>query len=194
MRESAMSDARESATQSIQAAPAAFLTRAVRRRGFAALAGLITACVVVTGCGSSAPASTTRSPAGGAQALAFSKCIRSHGVPSFPDPGANISGPYDSIGGVEIPQSIDVQSPAFQNAMTSCRGLLAAVFSSKNKPHITASLKASLVAHAQCMRTHGVPGYQDPTFPPNGGIAFTDAGTNPQSPAYRHAAVACGNR
>jgi hypothetical protein len=75
-------------------------------RGFAALAGLITACVVVKGCGSSAPAST----------------------------------------------------------------------------------------HAQCMRTHDVPGYQDPTFPPNGRIAITDAGTNPQSPAYRHAAAVCGNR
>jgi hypothetical protein len=45
-------------------------------------------------------------------------------------------------------------------------------------------MKAAQIAHAQCMRTHGVPGYPDPGFPSSGGIAITDAGTNPQSPAY----------
>ena len=126
--------------------------------------------------------------------LAFSKCMRSHGLPSFPDPGAKISGPYDSIGGVDIPQTIDMQAPAFQNAMTSCHGLLSRDLSSQGKPPITAALKASLIAHAQCMRAHGVPRYQDPKFPPTGGIMLTDAGTNPQSPAYQHAAAVCANR
>jgi hypothetical protein len=55
-------------------------------------------------------------------------------------------------------------------------------------------MKASMVARAQCMRTHGVPGYQDPKFPASGGIEFTDAGINPSSPAYQHAAAVCGNR
>ena len=185
---------RDSTTQSRQTRLAALAAWGVHRRGLAALAGLITACVVLAGCGGNAPATTTRSSGRGAESLDFSKCLRVHGIPSFPDPGASISGPYNSFGGVDIPQTIDTQSPAFQNAMASCRGLLSAVFSSQAKPHITASLKASLIAHAQCMRTHGVPGYQDPRFPPNGGVAFTDAGTNPQAPADRHATAVCANR
>jgi hypothetical protein len=60
---------------------------------------------------------------------------------------------------------------------------------------ITAVTKASMIAHAQCMRTHGVPAYQDPRFPPGGGIAtFDGPGVDPQAPAYKRAAAVCGNR
>ncbi len=163
------------------------------RRGVVALLA-IAACVVAAGCGSSSPQSPTHSSTAATQALAFSKCVRAHGVPNFPDPGASISGPYNSIGGIAIPAAIDTQSPAFHAAMNSCRGLLAAALSRQGKPPITASMKASLIAHAQCMRTHGVPGYQDPKFPTGGGISFTDAGTNPESPAYKRAVAVCGNR
>jgi hypothetical protein len=51
-----------------------------------------------------------------------------------------------------------------------------------------------MLAHAQCMRDHGVPGYQDPRFPASGGIAITDAGTDAQSPAYERAQSLCGTR
>jgi hypothetical protein len=156
--------------------------------------GAIAACLLATGCGGSSPTSATRSPAKSAQALAFAKCMREHGLSNFPDPGASISGPYNSIGGIAIPTTINTQSPAFQTAMSSCRALVSAALSPQGKPAVTASVKASLIAHAQCMRTHGVPGYQDPTFPPSGGISVTDAGTDPQSPAYKHAAAVCPNR
>jgi len=129
------------------------------------------------------------------QALAFSKCIRAHGIAGFPDPGANIPGPNNSIGGIEIPPTINIQSPAFQTAQNACRGQFSAVFSRQGKPGTTAAMKASLIAHAQCMRTHGVPSYLDPTFPPGGGIAVTDPpGVDLQSPAYQHASAQCGDR
>jgi hypothetical protein len=48
------------------------------------------------------------------KALAFARCMRAHGVPSFPDPtssGAAPAGP---------PAGIDLQSPAFQSAARAC--------------------------------------------------------------------------
>jgi hypothetical protein len=162
-------------------------------RRTAAAVGTIAASVIATGCGSSSHHDTT-TPAVAAQELAVSKCMRAHGVPSFPDPGVSVSGPANSIGGIEIPTTIKMQSPAFQTAWTACRGLMAARLSPQGKRPITQSMKASLIAHAQCMRVHGVLGYQDPKFPAGGGILVTDAGTDPQSPAYKRAAAVCGDR
>jgi hypothetical protein len=163
-------------------------------RRVAPVLGLVAACALATGCGGNSPTIAGSSPTKSAQTLAFAKCMRAHGVSNFPDPGASISGPYNSIGGMIIPTTINMQSPAFQRAMGSCRGLVSATLSAQGKPPVTATMKASLIAHAQCMRAHGVPGYQDPTFPASGGIAVTDAGTDPQSPAYKQAQAVCGNR
>lgn len=162
------------------------------RSGPSFLAIALMSGFLAAGCGTSAQ--THASASRTATALAFAKCMRAHGVPSFPDPGSNISGPYSSIGGIQIPATINMHSPAFEGAQSACQGLLSAAVSPSGKPAITDSLKASLIAQAQCMRTHGVPGYQDPVFPPGGGIGFTDAGTDPQSPAYRHAQSVCGGR
>lgn len=159
-----------------------------------AAAGLIAVCLLAAGCGSTTPKNAASSNAAASQELAFSKCMRAHGVPEFPDPGASVNGPANSIGGIEIPNSIDMQSPAYLAAQHDCQGLFSAVFSRQGRPPVTASLKAALITHAQCMREHGVPNYQDPTFPASGGIKITDAGVNPQSPAYEHAAAVCGTR
>ncbi|MGH2871794.1 MAG: hypothetical protein ACRDL5_04960 [Solirubrobacteraceae bacterium] len=158
-----------------------------------AVAGLIAACLLAAGCDSATHATSQSSNAFAAQGLAFSKCMRAHGVPNFPDPGQSVNGPASSFGGIEIPASIDMQSPAYQAAQHDCQGLFSAMFSRQGKPRITAALKASLIAQAQCMREHGVPGFQDPTFPAGGGIGYTDAGTNPQSPAFQHAQKVCGS-
>ena len=155
--------------------------------------GAIAASLLAAGCGSSAPKATTGSPRTASE-LAYSRCMRANGVPDFPDPGTIVGGPANMIGGIAIPATIDVQAPAFQTAQTACRRLLATALSRQGRPQISATIRASLIAHAQCMRTHGVPGYQDPTFPAGGGIAITDAGTDPQSPAYQHAQTICGGR
>ena len=51
------------------------------------------------------------------QALAFSTCMRSYGVPNFRDPSANGN---ISLGG----NGIDPQSPRYQTATTACRKYL----------------------------------------------------------------------
>jgi len=53
------------------------------------------------------------------QALAMARCMRSHGVPNFPDPKFR-SGPNGGVG-VELGGSgIDPNSPAFQAAQKDC--------------------------------------------------------------------------
>jgi hypothetical protein len=49
-----------------------------------------------------------------AQMLVFARCMRSHGVPNFPDPTAN-----GRFGGQL--KSFDKTSPAFEGAMKACR-------------------------------------------------------------------------
>jgi hypothetical protein len=62
-----------------------------------------------------------------AQALAMSRCMRSHGVPNFPDPKFQ-SGPGGGLGiGIQLNGSgIDPSSPAFQAAQKDCAGIIGA--------------------------------------------------------------------
>ncbi len=50
------------------------------------------------------------------QILAFSQCMREHGVPDFPDP----QGP----GRLLVPRTIDTESPQFEQARQACQGEL----------------------------------------------------------------------
>jgi len=50
------------------------------------------------------------------QLIAFSQCMRDHGVPDFPDP----EGP----GRLLVPRTIDVESPQFEQARQACQGKL----------------------------------------------------------------------
>jgi hypothetical protein len=60
------------------------------------------------------PASITQQRLNAAQALQFSQCVRSHGVPNFPDP--------DGIGRIPDPAlaGVDQGSPQFQAANDTC--------------------------------------------------------------------------
>ena len=54
------------------------------------------------------------------QLLAFAKCMRSHGVPTFPDPTITADGQHIGLGA----ERIDPNSPAFITAANACRGRL----------------------------------------------------------------------
>ncbi len=152
---------------------------------------LVVAAVTLGGCGATSGTRAQAPSTGAPGALAFSECMRAHGVSGFPDPGAAISGAADTIGGIAIPSSIDLQAPVAAAALHACQPIISRAISRQGRPPITSQLKAKLIAQAQCMRNHGVP-VRDPTFPSAGGIAVADAGVNPQSPAYIHAQAVCG--
>jgi hypothetical protein len=120
--------------------------------------------------------------------LALAECMRAHGVSGFPDP---IQGPGGATGFAvrQTPGSATVTidgtgfaGPTFTRAEKSCKlfGGGAA------PPPITERQKQQLVAFARCMRSHGVPDWADPTFPPGGGI---ESG-GPPDPSARNSPVA----
>jgi len=167
---------------------------------YASLAATLAASLLIVACGSSGPGNTTGKPSR-AQSIAFADCVRSHGVPNFPDPSTAQGG------GLQIQQSdrsgsgastkvngVAVNGPAFQAAMQACRSYLPK--GGTPSPAKTAQLKAKALAMARCMRSHGVPSFPDPQFQtgPGGGfgIRLGGPGINPQSPAFQTAQRACG--
>jgi hypothetical protein len=156
--------------------------------------------VMVAGCAGgptvpvagSHPTATT-APAGGsgssgasplAQAVAYSQCIRRHGVPNFPDPVRTPSGGY----GYRT-KGIDPSSAAFQGALQACKGL-PSPWNSTGRQLSTAEQQAWL-NWAKCIRAHGVPNFPDPTF---SGTAVRDPGVASGSPQLQSAMDACASQ
>jgi len=91
----------------------------------AAVAMLATGCGVVHISLGGGSASSSASAPAYAQVLALAQCMRSHGVPSFPDPNASggysltPNGSLEGAGG-----SVDIDSSQAQAAYGDCRHVL----------------------------------------------------------------------
>ncbi|MHB8242764.1 MAG: hypothetical protein ACYDHN_12350 [Solirubrobacteraceae bacterium] len=134
-----------------------------RQRWPLAALALIAIVVLVSACGSSAPAgtSTESSSANNATAIAqkavkFAECMRSNGVSEFPDPGP--SGSF-TIDGVVNGSSLDPNAPAFKHAISACRDLEPAGFTGSKRSAL--QMQAALT-FAQCIRANGVKDFPDP--------------------------------
>jgi len=122
----------------------------------------------------------------GADLMKFSACMRSHGVPNFPNPvisnnsvSLHIS---VAVGGPGGPKG----SPQFRQASQDCRKYAPPKPASQN---ITTAEQADYLKAAQCMRAHGINGFPDPDFS-GGGVQFpvppSINGNSPQFEAARH--------
>ena len=127
----------------------------------AALAALAAARVVIAACGSHSPRRSGASAGSNAsqtqaqqEGLSYARCMRSHGVSSFPDPSPNGGGL--SLGAPGVNSS----SPAFKAAQTACRELLPVKHVRSVAP--TAQAYARLLHWAKCMRAHGISSLVDP--------------------------------
>jgi hypothetical protein len=150
--------------------------RRPRLRRAAAMAGAVLALgIAVGGCGggSSTPGVATGStavaspsPGDGAQAtglLAYASCMRSHGVPNFPDP--------TSSGGIDDKRAVVNALKAVGNsraeaAQNDCTHLLPAGGSLGGRPRqtVTAQQQQDYLRAAACMRSHGIANFPDPSF------------------------------
>jgi hypothetical protein len=103
-------------------------------------------------------------------------CMRSHGVPNFPDPSGSGALPKTS------PQHLHVSSSRFQAAQRACQHLLPSTVNNSSLEQCEAAgicsraetqlmLNAGL-RFAGCMRSHGVPKWPDPTAGSQGRVAF----------------------
>ena len=164
-------------------------------------AAAVALVVTVAGCsgGSKSPTAatagsqptTTVASAGGsgssgassplAEAVAYSQCIRSHGVPNFPDPVQTPSGGY----GYRTP-GIDPNSAAFQGALQACKALPSPWNSTGQQ--LSSAQQQAWLDWAKCIRANGLPDFPDPTF---SGSEVHDSGVASNSSQLQSAMDAC---
>ncbi|HEY8028523.1 MAG TPA: hypothetical protein VIE38_03330 [Gaiellaceae bacterium] len=118
------------------------------------------------------------------QLLAFSQCMRSNGVPSFPDP-QHLAG-----GNVKLTVHNYGSNPKVQTAMNACGHLLPSGPNADTPPS-KAQLAAEL-SFARCMRTHGLSNFPDPNAQGRLSVEMVQAqGVDVHSPAVLHVVQAC---
>jgi hypothetical protein len=124
------------------------------------------------------------------KALAYSRCMRSHGVHRFPDPNSSGAIPKVSL------QQLGVSSTLFQAAQRACQHLL---------PNSGQSSQAwdqmalnALWQFARCVRAHGVPNWPDPLAESDPGQPGTPGfprnfppGLNTNAPVVKNAMHTC---
>jgi hypothetical protein len=160
--------------------------RMSKRIHLLALAGVIGLSLLASACGGS----NSDSRGSGSQnnpdldaLVAFSACMRQHGLPNFPDPKAG-GGGYSLSFGSE--NGIDPHSPQFKNAQQTCKKLLpngGTANSQEQAKQLQEALK-----YARCIRSHGVPNFPDPKLHAGGGIEMGEATNSPQ---FKTAQKAC---
>ncbi len=119
---------------------------------------------------------TTATPTG---LLAYSRCMRSHGVPSFPDPGGK--------GGIPKPQVVAAAQSnphKFNAADAACHYLAPAGLGPEQSPQEQRTQLADELSFAKCMRNHGVTNFPDPSAHGGLTVAMVEAqGIDVHSPA-----------
>jgi hypothetical protein len=158
----------------------------MHRRGLA-LVAVVPLALLAAGCGgggspgvaSVASSTTTAAPTSqNATALAFGRCMRSHGVPNFPTFGK------------PTPQQLGISQTQFQAAANDCSHLLPNGGVSQ-QPQSRTRL-ADELSFAKCMRSHGVANFPDPT--PQAGLTVEMVqahGIDVHSPQVLHVVQVC---
>jgi hypothetical protein len=118
------------------------------------------------------------------ETVSFAQCVRSHGVPNFPDP----TSPQE----FKFYLASSEGSPAFQSAQTACQHALPGGGPPSQSPAQRQAQTVAALAFAHCLRSHGVPNFPDPTS--SGQIThemLANAGIDPRQPTMLQAADVC---
>jgi hypothetical protein len=130
----------------------------------------------------------TSATAGGSstynKAVAYAQCMRSHGVPNFPDPLPN--------GGFGLSPAVTggtngQVSPQYQTAERACASLSPV---GNQSPQQQRQALNRLLKVSACMRSHGYPTFPDPTFGSDG-IFLHIVGFDRSSPQFQAAWQTC---
>jgi hypothetical protein len=116
--------------------------------------------------------------------VALAVCVRKHGVPSFPDPNAQ------GIWSLNGSGSGVWQTPQFRKAELTCAGLLHILNAVAPGTTQQAAQAAQLVKYSECMRSHGVPNFPDPS---GDNLNVNASQIDPNSPAVKRAANRCSH-
>jgi hypothetical protein len=161
------------------------------RRGGSTVAVLAGLAIFASACGGSTGstpgASGTSSGVNSryTEALAYSECMRSHGIANFPNP--------NSAGGIVISNvnnGINQNSPQYLAANKTCEKLLpngGQLSPAQENQVVNKALK-----FAECMRSHGLSKFPDPIRNGSGGsFNLNGSGIDPLSPQFKSAIQAC---
>jgi hypothetical protein len=153
------------------------------------LLALAACSLLVAACGSSNGSPGSGGPSARAQTLGaavrFADCMRSNGVPDFPDPTTS---PRD------FKQALNpntARSPVFLSAAMTCQHLLPTVNQPNRSPAQTQARTAGLLAFARCIRSHGFPSFPDPSSGQITHEMLAQAGIDLHQPAVVPTADAC---
>jgi hypothetical protein len=156
------------------------------------MAGIALA-VAVAACGGGSAGADTFVGGTYRQAIAFTDCMRSHGVSQFPDPDSQ--GNYSNS---QI-QALDNNDPQQRSAWQQCSSLLPNGGSGLSVTQIQSIQEQNVrnaVKAAGCMRAHGITNFPDPgTSSQASGINWSpvfSAGFPNDTPGYAAAYKACG--
>ena len=107
-----------------------------------------------SGGGSSSPESSASTQQ---KMVAYAQCMRTHGVPSFPDPTSSAGNTKEAA----VRAFKDLSNSQVVAAQTTCQRLQP----NGGRPSQAqiAQHLSDLLAFARCMRTHGLPNFPDPT-------------------------------
>ncbi len=168
------------------------MARCHRPISVASIAAVAALSLLAAGCGggrsagvASVGSATTTTQSG---LVGFARCMRSNGVPGFPDP--------DSSGGIPKPQVVaaaKANQNKFNAAQTACNHLLPS--GGLGPPQTSQQLRTRLadeLSFASCMRDHGVSRFPDPTAQGQLTVEMVQAqGIDVHSPAVLHVVQAC---
>jgi hypothetical protein len=147
--------------------------------------------------GGDSSSSSEGGPPSQQQMVAYSQCMRSHGVPEFPEPTEGKLIVHNSSHNGHV-SGINPESAQFQAAQRAC-AKLAPNGGKPPSPAEQAKLQEQALKFSQCMRTHGVPSFPDPEFLHGGGAVRIrlggkkggPSGIDPSSPQFQAAQKAC---
>jgi hypothetical protein len=94
--------------------------------------------------------------------VAYSQCMRSHGIPDFPDPSSSGGIPKEGV----ISALRAASNSQVQAASSACKHLLPPGGSLSGQPiqTITAQQQQDYLKAVACMHTHGITNFPEPSF------------------------------
>jgi hypothetical protein len=149
-----------------------------------AMAGTVLLAAACGGSPSSAGAGSSNGggSASSASGTAYAQCMRTHGVPNFPDPGSQDNKP------ARVAALRQVSDSVARQASDACAHLYP---TGQTSQPLTAQQQQDYLRAAACIRSHGITNFPDPTFS-GGSVHFNvPSGIDTSSPQVIQAVQAC---
>lgn len=115
--------------------------------------------------------------------VAYTQCMRSNGVRTFPEPNGKVFPKLNS-------QKLGVSGSQFQAAMNACSYLLPN--GGGQRQTISPADQTDYLKAAKCVRSHGFPAFPDPTFQGSTHVTFSiPSNIDQHSLAFQRAVATC---